>query len=77
MLKKLFTRNWVSKVMSLLIAIAIWFTIFSHLSKKSDGPPVPGTDGTKEQIAIPKLPSDTATTPPLNPLAPPAVIPGN
>lgn len=77
MLKKLFTRKWVSKGVSLLIAIAVWFTIFSHLSKKSDGPPVPGTDGNKEQIAIPKLPSEPAKTPPLNPLAPPAVIPGN
>ena len=77
MIKKLFTRNWMSKVVSLFIAIAIWFTIFSHLSKKSDGPPVPGTDGSSEQIAIPKLPGDPAPTAPLNPLAPPTVIPGN
>ncbi len=64
--------NWVSKLLSLLIAIAVWFTIFTHLdkSKQSQEPPVPGT---VEQIPIPKTPANPGN----GLIAPQPVIPGN
>ena len=72
LINRLFVRNWMSKLVSLLIAVGVWFTIFSHLEKKNIVPPVPGT---ADPIPIPKVPTDTAAPP--NPLAPSSVIPGN
>lgn len=70
-ISRLFTSNWISKLVSLLIAIGVWFTIFSHLNKMPPSvPPVPGT-----QIPIPKPPSESKPTNPL--MTPPSAIPGN
>ena len=61
--------NWLSKLLSLGIAIAIWFTVFSHIDKtKKRKTPVPGTT---EQIPIP----ETDSPPALIPTQP--IIPGN
>jgi hypothetical protein len=30
------THNWIAKVLSLLLAIAIWFLIKDHLAKSAD-----------------------------------------
>ena len=56
--------------MSLFIAIAVWFIIFTQLEpEKPTGPPIPGTD--PEQIPIPE------THEPKNPLLPKkSIIPG-
>ncbi|MDF1751559.1 MAG: hypothetical protein P1U89_02170 [Verrucomicrobiales bacterium] len=61
-----------SKIFSLFIAMAIWFSIFSHLEKTKpiSSPPVPGT------IPIPKSPETPKPTIPLLSPPPPA-IPGN
>jgi hypothetical protein len=58
-LKHLFTSNWLSKLVSLFIAMGVWYTIFTHLekTKRSKEPPVPGT------IPIPKSPEPAPPIP--------------
>ena len=43
-MKKLLTHNWIAKITSLLVAIAIWYLVKDHAQGPSDPFfPVPGT----------------------------------
>ena len=46
-MKKWFVKNWMAKITSLLLAIALWFLINEHLMRKSqtgdDARPPTGT----------------------------------
>ena len=71
-IKLFFIESWRGKVISLFIAVSIWWVIKSHLDADKMSFPVPGT-GTP--------PAARSTTAPviddaiLNPLSPP--VPGN
>lgn len=69
-LRSLFTSNWISKLVSLFIAMGVWFAIFLHLQKvnKEKETPVPGT------IPIPETPEPPTPTIPI--LSPSTAIPG-
>ncbi|MDF1812545.1 MAG: hypothetical protein P1V20_10030 [Verrucomicrobiales bacterium] len=70
--RSLFTSNWISKLASLIIAMGVWFTIFTHLEKTKplSAPPVPGT------IPIPQT-REQPPKPPIPLLNPGAAIPGS
>lgn len=70
MSRTLFLENWKGKVASLLIAIAIWYLIKSHLEADKPSFPIPGTSTTVP--ARPPGPNLDDTL--LSPLAPP--VPG-
>jgi len=62
----IFFTNWISKIVSLLLAVVIWLTIYTYLEKKKNTPvPGPeryyptGEDPDPGQVPIPKFtPSD-------------------
>lgn len=63
-IKDVFVVNWISKLVSLLIAVVVWFTIFSHLDRKNQKtPPIPGTE-----IRPTAPPSDQPTNPLITPV---------
>ena len=69
-LKRFLADNWRSKLVSLLIAVSVWYLIKSHLVSGNTGFPVPGT-GTE-------TPARPATGPVLDetllgPLVPPPI----
>jgi hypothetical protein len=65
-----FLENWKGKVASLLISIAIWYLIKSHLDADKPSFPIPGTNNpVPARTTGPNL-DDTL----LSPLAPP--VPG-
>lgn len=68
--RSLFLENWKGKVTSLLISIAIWYLIKSHLESDKPSFPVPGTDAPVPTRASGPNLDDTL----LSPLAPP--VPG-
>ncbi|MDA9924284.1 hypothetical protein OAK74_01140 [bacterium] len=72
MIKSFFQSNWRGKLASLLVAIAIWYLIKSHLDAENPTFPVPGTTTAPVPRSTngPNL-DDTL----LGPLAPP--VPGN
>ncbi|MAB77245.1 MAG: hypothetical protein CMO47_12405 [Verrucomicrobiales bacterium] len=43
MIKNFFVESWLAKLLSLVIATAIWFMIKSHLDRDNPTFPVPGT----------------------------------
>jgi hypothetical protein len=74
-LKKFFVENWKSKLISLFIAISIWYLIKSHLDAGRQDFPVPGTS-----TPIPLRPAtgpvlDDTLLGPLIPPPPPVPVP--
>lgn len=43
MIKTFFVESWLAKLLSLVIATAIWYMIKSHLDRDNPTFPVPGT----------------------------------
>jgi len=67
--KEVEISKWVGKILSLIIAIGVWFAIFTQQKKGPLDTPVPGTD-----VVVPRVP---ASAPPAKPPVPPgSVIPG-
>ena len=76
-LKHFFADNWRSKLVSLFIAVSIWYLIKSHLDSAVKAPPVPGT-GTGTTIPIRRTQGpvlDDTLLGPLIPIPIPAPIP--
>ena len=70
-IRTLFLESWRAKLLSLLIAVSIWYLIKSHLDADQPSFPVPGTEA--------PVPTRTSTGPNLdstllNPIPP---VPGN
>jgi hypothetical protein len=70
-IKLFFVENWRGKVISLFIAISIWWVIKSHLDADRQSFPIPGTGSPTPRSTTAPIIDDSI----LNPLAPP--IPGN
>lgn len=71
MIKQIFLENWLGKVISLLIALSIWYLIHSNLERPAPSFPVPGTGENSQQPVTPPLLEDRLLTP----LSPP--VPGS
>ena len=69
-IRAIFLESWRAKVLSLLIAMAIWYLIRSHLDADTPSFPVPGTDTPPVRTTPGPNLDDTL----LNPLPP---VPGN
>lgn len=77
-LKHFFADNWRSKLVSLFIALSIWYLIKSHLDSEVKGFPVPGT-GTGPAVPSRPVPGpvlDDTLLGPLIPIPAPIPVPG-
>lgn len=72
MIRTFFQTNWRGKLASLIVAIAIWYLIKSHLDAENPTFPVPGT--TTSPVPRPTTGPNLDDTL-LSPLTPP--VPGN
>ena len=70
MSKAFFLENWKGKLVSLLISVAIWYLIKSHLEADKPNFPIPGTNTPVPARSTGPNLDDTL----LSPLAPP--VPG-
>lgn len=70
-IKTLVLESWRAKFLSLLIAVAIWYLIKSHLDADQPSFPVPGTES---PVPVRTTPGPNLDNTLLNPLPP---VPGN
>ncbi|HQW29378.1 MAG: hypothetical protein KA152_01845 [Verrucomicrobiales bacterium] len=75
-LKHFFVDNWRSKLVSLFIAVSIWYLIKSHLDSAVQLPPVPGTGTTTPIRRVPGPVLDDTLLGPLIPMPAPIPVPG-
>ena len=75
-IKPFFVDNWRSKLISLLIALSIWYLIKSHLDATIQGFPVPGTGTTVPSRTVPGPVLDDTLLGPLIPIPAPIPVPG-
>jgi len=73
-IKAMLLESWRAKLASLLIAIAVWYLIKSHLDAESPSFPVPGT-GQPRPVRTTPVPGFEDTL--LSPLSPPVPGGGN
>lgn len=68
--------KWVGKILSLIIAIGVWFAIFTQQKKSPLDTPVPGTDVVVPRVPAPPVLPAPAIPPAKPPVPPVSVIPG-